>query len=134
MRRILGCAVLALASVGCGDEESAKASGAPPEISTLSYQPSTVAAGQQGTISGTFAFTDPDSDASDFAIRVTSPAGQSQTLPPTPASGVSGRESGTVMFAFLLNALAGGEYGFELWMIDEAGHESNHLPGAVQAQ
>jgi len=117
--------------LGCGGSDEP---GVAPAIQSLSFDPNTVEAGKQSTISGTLQFEDPDADAAAFALKLTVPGGQSQEIPPSNAQGVSGQTAGTLMFAFIVNAILEGEYDFEIWMIDSAGNSSNRLSGKLSAQ
>ena len=123
----------ALGVVGCGSDDDGD-KGSAPSIDSLSYSPETITMGQQATISGTLSFSDPDGDLSGIAYAITTPSGQSQTAPQSPLQGTAGHTAGVLQFAFALIPPEAGQYPFEIWVSDAAGHASNHLSGTLTAQ
>ena len=132
MRRIL-LLVVALGfcfSSGCGSGDP----GVAPAIKSLTHNPTAVTAGKAVTVSGSFVFEDPDADGTQFVIKIATPNGQTQQLPPAAAAGTSGLKAGTIMFAFMLNPMLAGDYALELWMLDDAGNRSNSLKSTISAK
>ncbi len=123
--------VVALSLAGCGSEDDI---GSAPVLTNFTYGPQTITAGQATTINGTFDFTDADADANTFWASVTDLAGTPDIAGPKPARDVFGKTAGPVDFHLLLNPTSAGTYTLELWMTDDAGHESNKLSGGVTAQ
>ena len=130
----LGVITAALA-VGCGgDDDGEEQAGSAPVIEALSFEPQQVTVGEQAALSGTFTFSDADSDANRFAAALTLPSGARQSVPPSPTQGTAGRTEGEVLFLIAIAPPEEGAYTLELWMIDQADNESNHLDGTVQAE
>ncbi|MGE0870745.1 MAG: hypothetical protein AB7P03_19420 [Kofleriaceae bacterium] len=122
--------LIALACAGCASDDP----GDPPAISDLTYSPDTWTVGQQTLISGTLAFHDPDADVEKIGFELRLPGGATQPVSPGPTPGTSGRTDAGVSFAIGVVPPAAGAYSFEVWLIDEAGNESNRLSGTANAQ
>jgi hypothetical protein len=105
-----------------------------PAVSDLTIQNPVVTVGGTVQVKGALSYLDGDADLTSLYIAVTTPAGQSQTVGPSPAAGVENRRAGTLSFSFTLNVAAPGDYQLELWLVDAADNESNHLTGTVTAQ
>jgi hypothetical protein len=132
MTRFLEAFVLvALLLPACGSED---ATGVAPVLTNLTYSPTTVTAGAVATITGTVTFADADADVSQFAISARSPIGQTSTIGPRTAEGALGKTGGRLGFAVQLDPQIAGIYSLEIWMVDEAGNESNRLRGTVEAE
>lgn len=130
-RRLEALLLLALLLLpACGSEEDRSVA---PVLSDLTYTPTTVTAGALATITGSVVFSDPDEDASEFAVKAASPIGQSTTVGPKPARGSPGRTDGQLSFGVHLDPQVAGTYMLEIWMVDEAGNESNRLRGDIEA-
>jgi len=120
-------AVLAVA--GCGHDDL----GPVPVLGDLVIENPSVAAGGQVQVTGSMSYQDGDSDITSIYIKVTTPALQSQTLGPTPATSASNRRAGTLGFGFTLSAERAGDYVLELWVVDARDNESNRVSGTVSA-
>jgi hypothetical protein len=105
-----------------------------PSVSDLVLENPSVAVGGPVQVKGSMSYLDGDADLTSLYVKVTTPGGQTQTVGPSPATGVENRRAGTLAFAFTLSAEVVGDYQLELWVVDEAGNESNHLSATVTAQ
>ena len=132
MRRLVPCLasvlLATLLSAGCSDDQ-----GTAPAISDLSLQTTSVPVGQQATVSGQFTFSDPDGDLESFSVQVTAPTGQSQTVGPQAIQGAAGVTDGPIGLAVVFNPGVAGDFVLDVWVVDSAGNESNHLTGTVTA-
>ena len=128
-RRKLAWVVLFLSIAGCGHEDL----GPVPILSDLTIENPSVAVGSPTQVTGSMSYQDGDGDVASLYIRVTTPDRQSQTIGPSPASGVSGRRAGTLGFGFALSVESAGDYVLELWVVDARDNESNRLSGTVTA-
>jgi hypothetical protein len=108
--------------------------GTAPTISNLTFDPETVIAGQQVTVTGTFTFDDADGDLAQLGVDVTMPDQTNQRLPMTDVRGVGETTRGTLGFQMTLVPPAVGDYQFELFLTDEEEHESNRLAGVLVAE
>jgi hypothetical protein len=138
MTRMLQTVALAgaISMSGCGGDDgdsSGEDSGSAPSIEALSFGPPKVPAGKQSVLTGKFTFHDPDSDADRFAAAIVLPDGSRQSLPPNKTQGTDGRADGQVEFLMAVAPPVAGNYAIELWMVDAADHESNHLDGGLEA-
>ena len=115
--------------VACTDE-----SGSAPEISDLTFSPTTLAVGQQSTVSGQLQFSDPDGDPAQLGFEVILPDQSLTTLPMANLQGVSSATEGPVGWAVIIAPPATGTYRFFVWIRDSEGHDSNKLEGAVTVQ
>lgn len=129
----IAVALTALAACGGDDAGDDTPVGTPPTIEGLTFDPAQVPPAQQSVITGRFTFHDADSDADRFAAAITTPDGTRQEVAPSKAPGTSGQTSGQVGFLVAVAPPVAGTYTLELWMIDEAGNESNHLAGPLEA-
>jgi hypothetical protein len=133
MRRLVPCLAFALLatllSAGCGEDQ-----GTAPTISDLSLQTTSVTVGQQATVTGQFTFSDPDGDLESFSVEVTAPTGLSQTVGPQAIQGAAGVTDGPISLAVVFNPGVAGDFVLDVWVVDGAGNESNHLTGTVTAQ
>ena len=124
---ILLCSCLSLAA--CTTDDSTA-----PTISNLTYSPSSLPVGQQSTISGMLAFSDPDGDLDQLAIEVTLPDQSKQTLPMTDLQNVGTMTDGQIGWALIIVPPAAGAYHMSLWITDAEGNASNHLEANATAQ
>jgi hypothetical protein len=124
---LLSC-VLSLAACGTDDDDAA------PTISNLSFTPATITVGQQTTLNGTFAFTDPDGDAMNLAVELTLPDQSKQALPTTPLQNVGTMTSGSIAWALIVTPPSPGAYKLALWILDANENESNQLEGTITVQ
>ena len=137
-RRMIQTAALASAILlsACGSDDGDAGDedkGSAPAIEQLSFDPQNVQAGKQSVLTGKFAFHDADSDADRFAAAIVLPDGSRQSLPPTKTQGTVGRASGQVEFLMAVAPPVAGNYTIEVWMVDAADNESNHLDGSLDA-
>jgi hypothetical protein len=130
----LGWMVLAAALIGCGSDDEGSDRGTAPTIDALSYAPRTMTVGQQVNVSGTLSFEDPDGDLRSVAYSVTSPSGQVANAPAGALQGTSGQTMGQLQFAFAMTPPEAGQYLFDIWLTDAAGHDSNRLRGNLTAE
>lgn len=114
----------------CSDEQL----GSPPEISDLSYSPSSVTAGQLATVQGSFSFEDPDGDLLEMLVTLTDPAGNNMEMPATEVTDAKGKTIGIVTLQLALVAPAPGTYPFAVLVVDENGNDSNPLTGSIVAE
>src|SRR5687767_12431845 len=122
-------AILCLALAACTSDDSSA-----PTISNLTASPGTVPVGQQTTISGTFAFEDPDGDLDQLGAAITLPDQSKQQLAMTDLANVGSMTDGTLGWALIVVPPAAGTYKLELWITDAVGHESNRLETNATAQ
>ena len=120
-------AVLPIVFAACSDD------GASPEISALTYSPSTVTTGQQATITGSMQFTDEDGDLSKLKGDAVLPDGMKAQIADASLSGLE-QTTGTLPFQILIVPPQPGVYRFSLYLTDESGNESNKLDGMLTAQ
>ncbi len=120
--------ILALVA-GCSSSDD----GAAPTITQLTFAPATVPAGQQSTVSGTFAFADEDGDAAQLGIDITLPDGTSQALPMTDLQNVGDMTSGTIGYSIFVTPPTPGSYKFVIFITDDGDNESNKLMGTLTA-
>ena len=126
----------ALVLAGCGGDEGDGADetrGTAPGIEALSLETDHLVVGEQTALSGRFAFHDTEGDADRFAAAITLPSGARQSVPPSKTQGTSGLTEGEVMFLVAVAPPEEGTYTLEIWMLDEADNESNHLDAALEA-
>jgi len=128
MKNILLAALVVFSFTGCSSDD-----GAAPTIATLVYSPMTVPSGAQSTISGTFTFQDKDGDAAQIGIDVRLPDQTMQELPLSDLQNVGEMTSGTINFAVIISPPFAGTYQFEVFIVDDADNESNHLMGSLTA-
>jgi hypothetical protein len=105
-----------------------------PTISNLTFSPSSLSVGQQTTVSGTLAFSDPDGDLDQIGVEVTLPDQTKQTVPMTNVQNVGAMTEGTLSWAVIITPPAAGTYRLSLWITDAVEHESNHLDAVATAQ
>jgi hypothetical protein len=115
--------------VGCGG-----APPTPPQIDQLAYDPALISVGKQTNITGSLAFIDDSGDIHELDASIQLPSGQVQPFPPTPVAGVSGVKAGALNFALSVALPVAGRYQLEVWLVDDAGGDSNHLTGIVEAR
>jgi hypothetical protein len=127
----LFCFCFMAAQTGCNEPEP---HGAAPYVEALTFSPEVVTVGQSNTVTGTFAFDDPDGDAGRIAFRITDPSNQTQDVEPQEVPGLRGQTSGTVQFTLSFQPAAAGLHTIEVWLIDDTDFESNHLSGEVEAE
>jgi hypothetical protein len=113
-----------------GDGGSASA----PTLSQLELEPTSVAVGQNAAIAGTVAFADADGDVAEVGMTVVLPDGRAQDVARTAVTGTDGLEAGTLQLSLQLTPPAAGIYTLEVFVIDEAGHESNRVSQEVTAE
>ncbi|MDH3401932.1 MAG: hypothetical protein OEM03_13320 [Chromatiales bacterium] len=109
---------------GGGSEPCCTPAGTAPRISNLSLSPDSVyyMDGDGATqISAMVDFTDPDMDITTAYIRLADGTTQTLELPPINMT------SGTLMGELIVATTELGVFTSEVWLVDEAGHESNHL-------
>ena len=125
MRIIILLVLFALGSCGGGGGGGdTPSTGTAPRISNLSLSPDTVYyMGGDGAaqISATVDFTDPDIDITTAYIRLADGTTQTLDLPPINTT------SGTLMGELIVATTELGVFTSEVWLVDAAGHESNHL-------
>lgn len=119
-------ALLALLFGGCGPE--------PPSIRMLAYTPNAgFVAPDETMINGSFLYSDPDQDVSQWVAELSDPNNNLVArTPPTPGQSVSQGITGTANFTLTFTAGTTGLYHFSVWLVDLAGHESNHLSGEIR--
>lgn len=105
-----------------------------PTISNLTFSPASLPVGQQTTVSGTVAFTDPDGDLDQLGVEVTLPDQTKQTLPMTDVQNVGTMTEGTLSWALIIAPPSAGTYRISIWITDADKHESNHLDATAAAQ
>lgn len=114
----------ALTTSGC--DGGGSAAGHPPAISDLHLSsPAVVDGAGRADVSGSLSFRDPGGDV---AYLTLSSELATTTIPVTGASGATSGSGGATI------TVAPGRYGtqpFEIWIVDRAGNESNHLSGLV---
>lgn len=123
MRIVILLIVFFLSACGGGGGGS-EPTGTAPRISNLSLSPDTVYyMGGDGAaqISATVDFTDPDMDIATAYIRLADGTTQTLDLPPINTT------SGTLMGELIVATTELGVFTSEVWLVDAAGHESNHL-------
>ena len=118
---------------GCGGS-SGDAEGTAPTIRDLTLTPTSIAVGAQATMTGALTFDDPDGDLSQVGVEITLPNGTKQALPKSAVQGASGLKEGPVDVALVVLPPTAGTYGIDVFVVDQAGHESNHLTVDVTAQ
>ena len=128
LRTVLASALL-LSFTACADD-----AGTAPTISSLVYNPNTVARGQQSTVTGSILFSDDDGDLAKLGVEVTLPDATKQTLPSTDLQGVGDMTEGTIGFQMIFVPPASGTYRFSMFIVDDANNESNRLEGMLTAQ
>jgi hypothetical protein len=116
-----------LLAAACGSDTPA-----PPSVSMLVYSPMTIPAHQSVTVSGTFRFEDPNGDVATAHVAITAPGRERQETPSVAIQG-SARQ-GAAQFAVALQDPVPGTYGFDVWVRDRAGNDSNVLSGSVLVQ
>jgi hypothetical protein len=132
-------ASLLLVTLGCAEDDDTDTSideqnpTTAPSISDLSYTPTTLVAGQQNVVNGSFAFEDPDADVLALDIEFVLPDGRRQALPTIDVQDSAGQVAGTIALALLVIPPVPGDYGFSLWLTDSTGDESNRLEGTARA-
>jgi hypothetical protein len=125
---LLLCSCLALVARASDDDTTA------PMISNLTFSPAALTVGQQTTVSGTIAFTDPDGDLDQLGAELTLPDQSKQTLPLTDLQNVGTMTDGSIAWALIVVLPAAGAYHLELWITDLDGHASNRLEASATAQ
>ncbi len=116
-----------LLAAGCGGDTLA-----PPSISMLEYAPMTIPGRQPVSITGTFRFEDANGDVATAHLVILAPGRERQENPSAPIQG--GAKQGVAQVAVALQDPVPGTYGFEGWVRDRAGHDSNVLSGSIVAQ
>ena len=124
---LLLCSCLSL--VACASDDTTA-----PTISNLTFSPTALPVGQQTTVSGTVAFSDPDGDLDQLGVEVTLPDQTKQALPMTDLQNVGTMTDGSIAWALIIVPPTGGTYHMSLWITDRDGHTSNHLEAAAAAQ
>ncbi len=119
-----------LALVACASDDN----GAVPTITNLTLSQTTLAVGQQTTVSGTVGFDDPDGDLEELGIEITLPDQSKQTVPMTPLQNIGTMTSGSIAWSLIIAPPAAGTYGMDLWVVDANGNASNRLDAALTAQ
>lgn len=136
MRRLLFLLTLLVAACGgSGDGDSSQppppVESVAPEISNLTVSPDTVMYMEDaGSVSAQVqvSYTDPDLDIDTMQLEMSD--GTSATI----SLGPIGTESGTLSEEFAVPSDELGACTVEVWLVDEAGHTSNHLSVDVQVQ
>ena len=124
---LLVCSCLSL--VACASDD-----GTAPTISNLTFSPSSLPVGQQTTISGTLAFSDPDGDLDQLGVEITLPDQSVQALPLTDLQNVGTMTDGSIAWALIVAPPSAGSYKMSLWITDIDGHASNRLEASAAAQ
>lgn len=119
-----------LALVACASDDN----GAVPTITNLTLSQTTLAVGQQTTVSGTVGFDDPDCDLEELGIEITLPDQSKQTVPMTPLQNIGTMTSGSIAWSLIIAPPAAGTYKMDLWVVDANGNASNRLDAALTAQ
>jgi photosystem II stability/assembly factor-like uncharacterized protein len=124
--------VLLLTACGGGGGSSAPASqaveGDVPEIANLIVSPETVKHMQgDGTVMAKAELEFSDSDLDIQQMQIDMSDGSSQTIP----LGSIPTEHGTIIEEFEVSTAESGTCIVEIWLIDAAGHDSNHLNAAI---
>ncbi|MGD8772829.1 MAG: hypothetical protein PVI25_07165, partial [Gammaproteobacteria bacterium] len=124
---ILGVALL-LTACGGGGGSSAPASqpveGDVPEIANLIVSPETVKYMQgDGTVMAKAEFEYSDSDLDIQQMQIEMSDGSSQTIP----LGSIPTVHGTMIEEFEVSTAESGTCTVDIWLVDAAGHDSNHL-------
>ena len=131
---ILGVALL-LTACGGGGGSSAPASqpveGDVPEIANLIVSPETVKYMEgEGTVMATAEFEYSDSDLDIRQLQIEMSDGSSQAIPLESIS----TEHGTIIQEFEVSTAQSGTCTVEIWLVDVAGHASNHLSADIMIQ
>jgi hypothetical protein len=129
-RSTLSTALAALALSACDDAPD----GAAPSISELSYAPDEAPVASPFQVTGQLDFTDPDGDLVAIVFQITAPDGTPSAPSRSKLSGTDGLTAASLQITFTAIAPAAGDYGFEVWLEDAAGHTSNRLTGLVTAR
>jgi hypothetical protein len=108
----------------------------PPAIRMLEYTPNAGFVGLDTMINGTFLYSDPDQNISQWVVELSDPNGNLVgRSPPNPVSGTTQGITGTVDFMMTLGAATTtltGIYHFSVWLVDLTALESNHLQGQIR--
>jgi hypothetical protein len=128
---ILGVALL-LTACGGGGGSSAPASqpveGDVPEIANLIVSPETVKYMQgDGTVMAKAEFEYSDSDLDIQQMQIEMSDGSSQTIP----LGSIPTVHGTMIEEFEVSTAESGTFTVDIWLVDAAGHDSNHLSADI---
>jgi hypothetical protein len=118
-----------LSLVACASDDTTA-----PTISNLTFSPTALPVGQQTTVSGTVAFSDPDGDLDQLGVEVTLPDQTKQALPMTDLQNIGTMTDGSIAWALIIVPPTGGTYRMSLWITDADGHASNRLEAAAAAQ
>lgn len=130
-RALLGASLAALlALVACDDTGDTDA----PSISNLRYSPDEAPIAAPFQVTGQLDFTDPDGDLAAIAFQITAPDGTASAPSRSELSGVDGLTAASLQITFTAIAPVAGDYDFEVWLEDTAGHASNRLSGTVSAR
>jgi hypothetical protein len=107
-----------------------------PSIRMLQYTPNAGFVFSDTMVNGTFLYSDPDQDISQWVYELSDPNAQLITRsPPNPVESVSQGITGTVNFMMPLTkdqATLTGIYHFTIWLVDLTALESNHLAGELR--
>ena len=134
----LSIASLTTCLAACGGDEGAsteggsgQAAGAAPTISGLTFTPDTIPVGVATAVTIRFDYEDAEGDAKAIRIALTQDGVQpsESTVPMDDAAGVKAGPTGVVL---TLTPPLAGELAFSITVLDEAGHASNALTGALQ--
>lgn len=125
---LLLCSCLALVACASDDDTTA------PTISNLTFSPAALPVGQQTTVSGTIAFTDPDGDLDQLGAEITLPDQSKQALAMTDLQNVGTMTDGSIAWALIVVPPAAGTYRLQIWITDLDGHASNRLEASANAQ
>jgi len=128
-RSALPTALAALALLACDD-----APGAAPSISELSYAPHEAPVASPFQVTGQLDFTDPDGDLAAIVFQITAPDGTLSAPSRSTLRGTDGLTAASLQITFTAIAPAAGDYDFDVWVEDAAGHTSNRLTGLVTAR
>lgn len=124
MRIIALLILVSLAACGGGGSSDTSTTGTAPRISNLSLSPDTVYYMDGDgtiTISAQLDFTDPDLDITTAYIQLADGTTQTLALPPINTA------SGTLMGQLIVSTAQLGVFTSQVWLVDAAGHNSNHL-------
>lgn len=129
-RATTATALAALALSACDDGPE----GTAPSISELSYAPDQAPVASPFQVTGQLDFTDPDGDLAAIVFQITAPDGTLSAPSRSKLSGTDGLTAASLQITFTAIAPTAGDYDFEVWLEDAAGHTSNRLAGHVTAR
>jgi N-acetylneuraminic acid mutarotase len=124
--------VISIIASGGGGGGDGGGGGSAPEISNLSYSPTSANVGSGGgtiPVSGTLDFIDSDGNVSTLTLTIFDSDDNQLDSSTDPIQGISGLTSGTIEGIYDINTSVAGRYTFELYITDTTNLSSNILSG-----